>query len=90
MQEIKATGFTLETIFNFIWKDAIKFYSNHTRGRGGISLLVNPKWGKLITTNGVSPCQRVVWFIMNIDNNPIGFFSIYASNDTKERISFWK
>ena len=60
MQEIKATGFMLDINLNFIWRHAIKFYSNHIRGKGGIVVLVNPKWGKLITNNGVSPCQRVV------------------------------
>ena len=89
MQEIKTIGFTLETNLNFIWQDAIKFYSNHIRGKGGIVVLVNPKWGSLITNNGVSPCQRVVWFIMNVNNNPMGFCFIYAPNDTKDRISLW-
>ena len=89
MQEIKAIGFMLDINLNFIWKDAIKFYSSHVRGKGGIVVLVNPKWGKLITNNGVSPCQRAIWFTMNINNNQIGIFSIYAPNDTKDRISLW-
>ncbi len=60
MQEIKATGFMLDISLNFIWKDAIKFYSSHIKGKGGIVVLVNPKWGKLITNNDVSPYQRTV------------------------------
>ena len=89
MQEVKSVGFTLETNLNYIWPNAIKFYSNHSRGKGGIAVLVNPKWGSFITNNGVSPCQRAVWFIISIDNRPMGFCSIYAPNDAKGRISLW-
>ncbi|XP_059067540.1 uncharacterized protein LOC131858343 [Cryptomeria japonica] len=87
--EIKSTSFTLETNLNYIWNDAIKFFSNHSRGKGGIAVLVNPKWGPLITNHGVSPCQRVVWFTMNINNTHMGFCSIYAPNDPKKRIALW-
>ena len=56
MQEVKAVGFTLDSNLNFIWRDAIKIYSNHERGRGGVALLINCKWGNYITNKGCSPC----------------------------------
>lgn len=56
LQEDKAIGFMLETNLNFIWNNAIKFCTNHNRGRGGIALLTSPKWGNYITANGTSPC----------------------------------
>ena len=34
IQEIKAIGFMLDINLNFIWRDAIKFSSNHIRGKG--------------------------------------------------------
>lgn len=78
----------LESNLNFIWKYAIKFHSNHIRGKGGITILVNLKWGSIISSNGVSPCQRAIWFTVNINNKPIGFYSIYEPNDTKEESLF--
>lgn len=89
LQEVKATGFNLETNFNFIWKDSIKFHFNHCRDKGGITILVNPKWGSFISDNSISPCNMAVWFIMNINNNFFGFCSIYAPSEVKSRISLW-
>jgi exonuclease III len=90
MQEIKVVGFTLDSNLNYIWKDAIKLYTNHVRGRGGIALLINNKWEKCITNSGCSPCHRVVWVTLHHDNNTFGVCAIYASNDPKERIELWK
>jgi hypothetical protein len=90
MQEIKAVGFTLDSNLNYIWKDAIKLYTNHVRGRGGIALLINNKWEKCITNSGCSPCHRAVWVTLHHDNNTFGVCAIYASNDPKERIELWK
>lgn len=89
MQEIKSIGFMLDSSLNFIWKDALKFHSNHSRDKGGIAILVNPKWGSVISCNGISPCQRAVWFTMTINNKSVGFCSIYVPNDTKGRITLW-
>ena len=90
MQEVKYVGFTLDSNLNFIWKDAIKFCTNHERGRGGIALLISNKWEKHITNNGCSPCQRAVWVTLQYDDKTFRVCVIYASNDPKERIELWK
>ena len=89
MQEVKAIGFMLESNLNFIWKDAIKLFTKHDRGRGGIALLINPKWENYISENGCSPCQRAVWCTFQHDDNIFGICSIYALNDPKERSNLW-
>ena len=59
LQEIKTVGFNLDTALNFIYKDSFKIVTNHTKGKGGVALLVNPKWTHFITNFGISPCNRV-------------------------------
>ena len=80
MQKVKAIGFMLESNLNFIQKDAIKLFTKHDRGRGGINY---------ISKNGCSPCQRDIWCTFQQDDNVFGIFSIYASNDPKERSNLW-
>jgi hypothetical protein len=89
LQEVKATGFCLESNLNFIWKDAVKFHTNHPHGRGGVVILLSPKWGPRIKCHGISPCNRALWLILEINNRQFGICAIYASNDYSERASFW-
>lgn len=89
LQELKGIDFVLDSNLNFIWKDAFKVLSNHSKGKGGVSLLIIPKWSPYITGKGVSPCNMVVWVTMNINSLSFGIFSIYASSDYKERENFW-
>ena len=55
LQEIKFVGFMLESNLNFIWKDALKFSTNHPQGRGGVAILLSPKWDPRIKSFGFSP-----------------------------------
>ncbi|GLJ49275.1 hypothetical protein SUGI_1041170 [Cryptomeria japonica] len=89
LQEIKAVDFTLYNNLAYIWKDAVKFHTLHTRGKGGVALLVHPKWSSCIIDHGVSPCNRAVWVTIKYNNNSFGICSVYASNDWKERITLW-
>ncbi|XP_059076993.1 uncharacterized protein LOC131876187 [Cryptomeria japonica] len=89
LQELKTINFTLDINLNFIWKDSIKIYSKHLGGKGGVGLLINPRWSNHITNKGCSPCNRAVWASINVDNTLIGVCSIYASNDYKERSALW-
>ena len=58
LQEIKMVGFNLDTALNFIYKDSFKIVTNHTKGKGGVALLINPKWAQSITNFRISPCNR--------------------------------
>ncbi|XP_059066391.1 uncharacterized protein LOC131857706 [Cryptomeria japonica] len=89
LQEIKAVDFTLHNNLVFLWKDAVKYHTLHSRGRGGVALLVSPKWSNYITNHGISPCNRAVWVTINHNNNCFGICSVYASNAWNERISLW-
>lgn len=89
LQEIKSTGFNLESNLNFIWRDAIKFSTNHPQGRGGVAILLSPKWGPKIKIFGFSPCNRAIWLIFNHNDMEFGVCSVYAANDYMERSSFW-
>ena len=89
LQEVKAIGFCLESNLNFIWKDAVKIHTNHPQGKGGVVMLLNPKWGLRIKSHGISPCNRAIWLILEINNRQFGICVVYASNDYSERASFW-
>ena len=47
-QEIKAVNFLLNSTLDFIWKDSIKIHTMHSKGKGGVSFLINPYWGNYI------------------------------------------
>lgn len=89
LEELKYVNFTLETNLNVIWKDSIKFCSSHLKGRGGVSLLVSPRWANFITANGCSPCNRAIQASVNINNTLLGICNIYGSNNYNERIALW-
>lgn len=61
LHEVKAINFTLETNLNFIWKDSLKLFTNHEKGKGGAAILINHNWKNSIIDSGVSPCNRAVW-----------------------------
>lgn len=44
LQEIKVTGFQASCMVRFVWDKAIGFHSNHKTGKGGVAILVGPKW----------------------------------------------
>ena len=58
LQEIKATGFALDITLDHICKDVVKIVSNHPKGKGGVALLLHPRWSNHIYDSGISPCNR--------------------------------
>ena len=42
LQELKVVDFLLSSSLDFIWRDAIKIFTNHPKGKGGATLLINP------------------------------------------------
>ena len=89
-QEVKVVGFSLDLALYHIWKDDVKFVSNHPKGKGGVVILVHSKWAKLILNSGTSPCNRVSWVIIKDNDAHFGICTVYASNDYKKRIQLWK
>ena len=90
LQEIKANGYEAFNTLKFIWGNAKCFYSNHDKGKGGIATLINPNLEKMISVNGVSPCNRALWVIIECDEAEIGICNIYAPNDYRERSKLWE
>lgn len=90
LQEVKAINFTLETSLNFIWKDSLKFFTNHEKGKGGATILINPNWKNSIIDSGISPCNRVVWATFYHGDSSFGLCNIYAPNDYRDRSELWK
>ena len=89
LQEVKMVGFNLDNALNFIYKDSFKIVTDHTKGKGGVALLINNKWNNSITNFGISPYNRAAWATFNINNYQFGICSLYASNDYNERIILW-
>lgn len=89
LQEIKKVGFHAYTMLKFLWGQAIGFHSNHDRGKGGTAILVGPKWADKIIANVVSPCQRALWITFKDKDCVFGICNIYATNDYRDRASFW-
>ena len=56
LQEIKVVGFQAYSMMKFLWDKAIGFHSNHERGKGGVALLIHPKWESYIDSHGCSEC----------------------------------
>lgn len=42
-QEVKVIGCNVFNVLNFIWNQA-KSYYDHGHGRGGVAILVDPRW----------------------------------------------
>ena len=89
-QEIKVTGFQLDIALKCIWEDAKPFSTNHERGRGGTSIPINLKWKNLVVDWGSSPCNRVVWVVLENQGNKFGVCWSYAPNDHMSRVSLSK
>jgi exonuclease III len=56
LQEIKAIGFQAVCMSKFLWDKATSFHSEHDKGKGGVVILVGPKWAENILQHGCSPC----------------------------------
>lgn len=89
LQEIKSTGFNLQSNLNFIWRDSIKFSTNHPQGRGGMVIFLRPKWGPKIKSFGFSPHNRAIWLSFNHNDMDFGICFVYATNDYTKRSMFW-
>lgn len=89
LQEIKTTDFNLEIFLDFIWKDALKIFTNHPKGKGGIALMINNKWNNALTHKGISPCKREVWATFNHNSCHFGVCYVHAPNDYKGKIELW-
>lgn len=89
LQEIKVVGFQAHSILKFLWDKAVGFHSNHERGKGGVAILVNPKWESHIVEHGYSPCQRIIWVSLKRDEIVYGICNVYASNNYRERAELW-
>lgn len=90
LQELKSVGFTLEVGLKSIWRDATPFFTKHPKGKGGVAILLSPKWKSKVLKWGQSPCDRALWVIIKNDNETFGLCSIYASNDYRERGEMWE
>ena len=76
------------TLFN-TWKKTTFFHSTHRDGSGGAVIGLAPWIAKFVIDNGEDPSHCCVWVHTIINAQPIGFCSIYAPNDPKNRTSLW-
>lgn len=90
MHEVKFVGFSLDISLKCIWRYAKTFSSIHSKGNGGISIIVGPKWNKHVKDQGVSSCNRAIWIVFNHNGEEFGVCSIQSPNDYNERIELWK
>ena len=86
LQETKVFNFQASCINKFLWDKAIGFHSEHEKGKGGMEMLVGPKWADSIVQHGCSRCQRALWVTFKTGEDIIGISNICAPNDYKERI----
>ena len=89
LQEIKVTSFALDIVLDHIWKDAFKIVSNHPKGKGGVALLLHPRWSNHIYDSGISSCNRVAWVVLKDNNFSFESCLVYASNNYRERSQLW-
>ena len=89
LQEIKVVSFQDSCINNFSWDKALGFHSKHEKGKGGVAILVGPKWADSILQHGCSRCQRALWVTFKYEEDIIGVCNIYALNDYRERVVIW-
>lgn len=90
LQEVRAIKFTLEINLNFIWKDSLKFFTKHEKGKRWVAILINRNWRNSILCFGVSPCNRAAWVTFQYGDSSFGLCNIYAPNDYRDRAELWK
>ena len=90
LQEIKVVGFQAYSILKFLWDKSIGFHSNHERGKGGVAILICPKWESFIVSHGCSMCQRVIWVIVKQGESFFSICNMCASNNYRERENLWE
>lgn len=89
LQVIKVNEYHTFNILKFVWDKAKCLYLGYQRGKGGVVLLINPKWVEKIVSNFYSPCHRTIGEIFNINNTFVGIYNIYTSNDYREISLLW-
>ena len=52
LQEIKVVIFQASCINNFFGDKPLGFHSEHEKGKGGVAMLVRPKWADSILQHG--------------------------------------
>ncbi|ESO84436.1 hypothetical protein LOTGIDRAFT_56145, partial [Lottia gigantea] len=71
------------------WKGDI-VYSNSSDGRKGVAILISPKFSKLINSESTDGEGRIAKINITLQDKIIDIFSIYAPNNYKDRILFFK
>lgn len=87
LQEVKATIFQASSIMKFIWDQDTCFVFYYEKGKGGVSMLIGPKWSDKITSHGDSPCHRAYSVTFKVLYRLIGIYNIYVANDYREIVS---
>lgn len=89
LQEIKFVQFSLDINLKCIWRDSKHFFTKHPKGKGGAANLICNKWAKFVKRWGCSPCNRVVWIILQYKEKEFGIAFVYAPNDHREQVELW-
>ena len=59
-------------------------------GKGGVIILINHKYAKLVTEHGALCDNRVVWIKMEgVEGGKVGIVCVYAPNIPSERRLLW-
>lgn len=89
LQEVKIGNERLDmSLFN-LWKDALFVHTLHNEGSGGAVLGLSPSISKFVIDKGEDPSHYCVWALTLINGQPLGFCSIYAPNNPRERVALW-
>lgn len=90
LQEVKASSFSLDVNLTFVWKDTLRICTKHNKGKGGVVILIYPKWKASILCSEISPCNRAVWVSIKDGDSTFGICTVYAPNDYRERADLWQ
>lgn len=55
------------------------YYTNHSYGSWGATILVDMKWKDNFVTWGTKPSQHAVWILLEVGGFSFGIINIYAS-----------
>lgn len=89
LQEVKLNNEHLDLNLFHLWKDDMFLHTLHSDGSSGVVLGLSPWISKHVIDKGEDPSHSRVWAFSFINGQPIGFCSIYAPNNPKDRSLLW-
>lgn len=72
----------------YVWPNVV-FVSNHVDSKVGVDTLICPTLAPVVVRKGSNPTHQLGGKFLNLERQTLRLPNIYASNDAKERTTFY-